>query len=374
MHIAQALVSLNLGGSELVATELSEYLARAGHRVTVISAGGPLEQRVDAGGASRLQWAIGKKSPLTLLYIGHLAQWLRQERPDVLHAHSRLPAWICLLAIRRLSAHERPVFITSMHGHYSVSRYSAVMAKGDRVIAVSDHIHDYTLRNFPVKDPGHVVTIHGGTSPESFPYLHKPDDAWFSRTFAEFPQLRNKRLLCLPGRLSRYKGHALFIELMAALAADHPDVHAIIVGQARPGSRYRSELEGLAERSGILDRLTFTGARLDMRDWLAASSIVFSLCSDPPEAFGRTVPEALRLGVPVIGWNHGGVQEVLARMFPSGAVTPDDPLDLLTRTREFLDRPPRVPPSDAFLLEDSMRSTLELYQSVRRTPGSGGGS
>jgi len=366
VHIAQALVSLNLGGSELVATELSEYLVRAGHRVTVISAGGPLQERLDACGAARLQWAIGKKSPLTLLYIKHLASWLRKERPDILHAHSRLPAWICLLAIRRLPENERPVFITSMHGHYSVNRYSAVMAKGDRVIAVSDHIHEYTLRNFPVDTPAQVVTIHGGTSPESFPYLHRPDDAWFGRTFAEFPELRNKRLLCLPGRLSRYKGHTLFIELIAALAADFPDVHGIIVGQARPGSRYRSELEGLAERSGVLDRLTFTGARLDMRDWLAASTIVFSLCSDPPEAFGRTVPEALRLGVPVIGWNHGGVQEVLARMFPAGAVTPDDPLTLLARTREFLNQRPRIPPSDAFLLEDSMQRTLELYQSVCR--------
>lgn len=374
MHIAQALVSLNLGGSELVATELSEYLVQAGHRVTVISAGGPLQQRVDAGGAFRLEWALGKKNPVTLLYIRHLANWLKRERPDILHAHSRLPAWICLLAMRRLPVSERPVFITSVHGHYSVNRYSAIMAKGDRVIAVSDHIHEYTLRNFPVTTPGHVVTIHGGTSPESFPYRHRPDDAWFGRTFAEFPQLRNKRLLCLPGRLSRYKGHTLFIELMAALAADHPDVHAIIVGQARPGSRYRSELEGLAERSGVLDRLTFTGARLDMRDWLAASSIVFSLCSDPPEAFGRTVPEALRLGVPVIGWNHGGVQEVLAGMFPEGAVIPDDPLALLARTREFLINPPRVPPSDAFLLEDSMRRTLELYQLARQGKAPGVGS
>lgn len=374
MHIAQALVSLNLGGSELVATELSEYLVHAGHRVTVISAGGPLEARLDACGAARLQWALGKKSPFTLLYIKHLANWLRTERPDILHAHSRLPAWICLLALRRLPNSERPVFITSMHGHYSVNRYSAVMAQGDRVIAVSDHIHEYTLRNFPVNAPGHLVTIHGGTSPEAFPYQHRPNDAWFGRTFAEFPQLRNKRLLCLPGRLSRYKGHTLFIELIAALVAEFPDVHALVVGQARPGSRYRSELEGLAERSGVLDRLTFTGARQDMRDWLAASTIVFSLCSDPPEAFGRTVPEALRLGVPVIGWNHGGVQEVLARMFPAGAVTPDDPLALLTRTREFLNRPPQVLRSDAFLLEDSMRRTLELYQSARQAKAPGAGS
>jgi len=366
MHVIQALVSLNLGGSELVATELSEHLTRCGHRVTVISADGPLQDRIESCGAARLPWTIGKKSLATLMYIRQLADWLEREQPDVLHVHSRLPAWICRLALRRLDPSRRPAFITSMHGHYSVNRYSAVMASGDRVVAVSEHIREYALYNYPVTDPARVVTIHGGTSPEAFPYGYRPAQVWENRTFTEFPQLRGKRLLCLPGRLSRYKGHSVFLELVAALASEFPDIHGVIVGKAKPGSRFRSELEGLAERSGIPDRITFVGARLDVRDWMSASDIVFSLCSDPPEAFGRTVPEALRLGVPVVAWNHGGVQEVLAEMFPAGAVTPDRPAELLLRTQAFLRSPPVVLPSRAFLLEDSMNQTLRLYEEIAR--------
>jgi glycosyltransferase involved in cell wall biosynthesis len=138
-------------------------------------------------------------------------------------------------------------------------------------------------------------------------------------------------------------------------------LHGVVVGKAKPGSRYRDQLEGLAERHGILDRITFTGARLDMRDWMAASEIVFSLCSDPPEAFGRTVPEALHLGVPVIGWDHGGVQEVLAEVFPRGAVIPGDRAQLLERAREFLNHRPSVARSGAFGLQESMQKTLEVY-------------
>ncbi len=164
--------------------------------------------------------------------------------------------------------------------------------------------------------------------------------------------------------MSRYKGHGDFIELLAALAQEFPDIHGLVVGKARAGSRYRSELEGLAERSGVLQRVTFTGVRLDIRDWMAASEIVFSLCSDPPEAFGRTLPEALHLGVPAIGWDHGGVAEVLAEMFPQGAVTADNPAELLARTRAFLHDRPAVLPSTAFLLEESMNRTMQLYQSV----------
>jgi glycosyltransferase involved in cell wall biosynthesis len=325
-----------------------------------------LQQRIQACGAEHLQWAIGKKSLATLSYIKRLAAWLERERPDVLHVHSRLPAWICRLALRHLHQIDRPAFVTSMHGHYSVNRYSAVMARGDRVVAVSEHIREYALYNYPIADASRVVTIHGGTSPEAFPFGYRPPQQWFSDTFVEFPQLRGKRLLCLPGRLSRYKGHSVFLELIAALVAEFPDIHGVIVGEAKPGSRFRGELEGLAERNGILDRITFVGARLDMRDWMAASDIVFSLCSDPPEAFGRTVPEALRLGIPVVAWNHGGVQEVLAEMFPAGAVPPDQPAELLRRTQSFLRAPPAVLPSSAFLLEDSMNQTLRLYQAVTR--------
>jgi len=362
VHIVQALVSLNLGGSELVATELSEYAAALGHRVTVIAADGPLGNRVRECGAEYLAWPIGKKRLNTLRYISRLSEWLERERPEILHVHSRLPAWICALAVRRLPPAARPVFITSMHGHYSVSRYSAVMASGDRVIAVSNHIRQYTLHNYPATDPDRVVTVLGGVSHQVFPYGYRPEPGWYEQTYDDFPELAKRRLLCLPGRLSRYKGHPDFIELTAALLPEFPDLHGIIVGTAKPGSRYRDELEGLAERYGVLDRITFTGARMDIRDWLAASEIVFSLCNDPPEAFGRTIPESLHLGVPVIGWNHGGVQEVLAEVFPFGAVTPGNHSQLHERVRKFLRQPPSVVRSDAFGLRESMHKTLAVYK------------
>jgi glycosyltransferase involved in cell wall biosynthesis len=364
VHIAQALVSLNLGGSELVAVELSEFAAARGHRVTVIARDGLLGGRVKACGAEHLDWAIGRKRLPTLRYVARLRQWLLAARPDILHAHSRLPAWICRLALRGLRPGARPAFITSVHGHYSVSRYSAVMVSGDRVIAVSNHIHEYTLHNYPGTDPARVMTVPGGVDRQVFTYGYRPPAHWFEQTYADFPELRGRRWICLPGRLSRYKGHADFIELVARLSRKVPSIHGVVVGQAAPGSRYRDELEGLALRYGVLDRITFTGSRTDMRDWMAASEIVYSLCSDPPEAFGRTVPEALHLGVPVIGWNHGGVQETLAAMFPAGAVTPGDRRELAERSGDFLRQRPAVTPSSAFGLRESMERTLAAYQSA----------
>ena len=364
MHIVQALVSLNLGGSELVAVELTEHARALGHRVTVVAVDGPLGDRVRACGAEHLDWPIGRKRLSTLSYIKTLREWLQEQRPDVLHVHSRLPAWICQLALKKLPPEARPAYITTMHGQYSVSRYSAVMAGGDQVIAVSKHIRDYTLYNYPKVNPDHLITIYGGISRKQFPYDYHPDDAWLDDCFQEFPQLRGQRLICLPGRMSRYKGHADFIELVARLRTCGEAIHGLIVGDARPGSRYRDELEGLASRYGIEEHITFTGARTDMRDWLALSSIVYSLCADPPEAFGRTVPEALHLGVPVIGWNHGGVGEVLAGLFPDGAVPPGDHEALLDKSIAFLQHNPTVNPAQAFGLQESMDKTMAVYQAA----------
>ena len=364
MHVVQALVSLGIGGSELVAVETTEALVAAGHRVTVIAAGGPLEQRVKAAGADWLDWPIGRKRLATLQYVRRMRSWLLENRPDIVHVHSRLPAWICHLALRKLPADKRPVFITSMHGQYSVSSYSAIMARGDHVVAVSNHIRDYTVKNYLPADSPHLHTIYGGTSRDQFPFAYRPSAEWLQRLYAEFPELGNKRILLLPGRLSRYKGHAAFIEMLAALLPEFDDIHAVILGRAKKGSRYINELEGLAERHRVSDKLTFCGVRTDMRDWMAISSLVFNLCSDPPEAFGRIVPEALSLGVPVIAWNHGGVREVLAEMFTAGAVEPDNLPALIQKARDFLQQAPMVEKSDAFSLQTSMDLTLGLYHAA----------
>lgn len=362
MHLVQLLASLSLGGSELVAVEISEYATAAGHRVTVIAGEGVLGGRLRHSGAEHLDWPVGEKRPACLACVPRLARWLAREKPDLLHAHSRLPAWIARLALRRRPADARPAFVTSVHGHYSVNPYSAIMTSGDRVIAVSGSIRDYVHRHYPAVDPNRVATVPGGIDPEAFPRGYRPPQTWLQAACSEFPALRGRRWLCLPGRLSRYKGHAEFFELLARLLTVENDLQGVVVGRTRPGSAYHDQLLKLAQRSDLAGRVTFTGERLDVRDWMAASEIVYNLCADPPEAFGRTVPEALCLGVPVIAWGHGGVGETLARLFPEGAVPPGDRDALYRRSLEFLRNRPQVPPSNAFRLPESMAATFALYE------------
>jgi glycosyltransferase involved in cell wall biosynthesis len=366
MHVVQALAALSVGGSELVATELSEYLAKQGHKVTVVAANGPIGDRLRACGASHLEWPIGKKRFSTLGLIRKLSHWMEQEQPDLVHVHSRFPAWICWLAIKGMKG-RKPKFVTTMHGHYTVSPYSSVMAKGGRTIAVSEYIRQYTLRNYPYSGPEDIVTIHGGASREAFPYGHHPPLGWRQAVDEEFPELRNKRWLLLPGRVSRWKGHVDFMQLVSQLA-DIENLHAVIVGGCRKGSRYQAELESLSNKYGLAERITFTGDRLDIRDWMAESELVVNLSNDPPEAFGRTVLETLCLGRPMVTWNHGGAAEIMAEMFPEGAVTPLDYGELEARVRGFLESPPQVKPGNAFSLNSSMAKHLALYEELLKEP------
>ena len=94
------------------------------------------------------------------------------------------------------------------------------------------------------------------------------------------------------------------------------------------------------------------------------SSIVLSL-SSTPESFGRTVAEALSIGTPVVGYNHGGVAEILAAQFPAGAVETGNLIALTDTAASILARSPRpVPGPGVFEKETMLRRTLDVYEMV----------
>ena len=97
------------------------------------------------------------------------------------------------------------------------------------------------------------------------------------------------------------------------------------------------------------------------------SDIVFCL-SPKPESFGRTAVEALALGRPVIGFDHGGIGEVLAEIYPSGRVPAGDEKKLFAKTLEFLKSAPPVPDRQPFLKSEMQAKTLALYESLVASP------
>ncbi len=371
LSVLQILPELEGGGVERGTLEVARALVEHGHRSLVVSAGGRLVEQLRIEGSEHIAWDVGRKHLATLRWIRPLRRLLRDERIDIVHVRSRLPGWILEFALRGMPPDERPVRISTVHGLYSVSRYSAIMTRGERVIAVSNTVRDYIRNNYPQCPPERIEVIPRGVDPAEFPCGYRPTEAWQHAFFEQFPNARERILLTLPGRLTRLKGHHEFIRLIRTLVQEGQPVHGLIVGGEDPRRQaYAQELREAVAQQGLEEHITFTGARSDMREIYAISQIVFSL-SCKPESFGRTVVEALSMGVPVIGWDHGGVGEVLGDIYPPGAVPLQDQTALVTRTLELLDRSPLVPAENSYTLDKMLDRTLALYEQLSiEFPGS----
>jgi glycosyltransferase involved in cell wall biosynthesis len=362
LAVAQLLPALDLGGVERGTVEVAEELMRRGHHAIVVSAGGRLRQRLLATGADHLDWAIGRKSPAVLCYLPRLRRLFRHVH--IVHARSRLPAWLSFLAWRSLPASARPHFITTVHGPYTVNAYSAAMIKGERVIAISEFIRDYIISNYPEVDPARIQVIHRGVDPSDYPYGFCPNEQWLQRWKAEYPQTQGRLLLVLPARITRWKGQEEFLELLAGLKQRGLDVQGLVVGGIHPRRQsFFTELQQLAARLDISNRVLFLGERTDLREILAISNIALSLTSEP-EAFGRTTAEALSLGTPVIGYDHGGTGEILRSVYPVGLCPLGDLNIVVERVAAFSQSAPPVPQLQPFTLEAMLDKTLALYEGV----------
>ena len=361
LTVVQMLPALESGGVEKGTLEVGNYLVQHGHRSIVISAGGRLVEQLEREGSEHLQWPVGAKRFGTLRYVWKVREFLARERPDILHLRSRLPGWIGYRAWKRLPAASRPHLVTTVHGPYTPGRYSSVMVRGERVIAISNMIREYILRNYPWVDPAIIRVIPRGVDPQTYPHGYRPPQEWLARWYAQYPQLAGKYVITLPGRLTRWKGQEDFIRILAGLKRRGLPVHGVLVGDAHPRKQYYAdELRAQAVAAGLANDVTFTGHRGDLKEIMAVSDAVLSLSLDP-EAFGRVSLEALTLGVPVAAYDHGGVAEQLAAVFPKGRVPVGDTVraeELLARW--YVERP-AVPPQNPFTLERMLRSTLETY-------------
>ena len=338
LTVVQLLPALESGGVERSTLEIADALVRGGHRAVVVSAGGRLVRRLLDCGAEHVALDIGRKSLATLRTVRPLRELLAREGADIVHARSRLPAWIGWRALRGMADAERPRFVTTVHGLNSPSRYSAIMTRGERVICVSDTVRDYVLRHYPRTAPAKLRVVPRGIDPAAFPPTPWPDRVARAGAAAPHPQLGGEGpLLLLPGRGTRLKGHADALALLARLRGDGLDARLWMPGARDPArADYVAELEARAAELGVADVVAITPPTSAIAQAYAASDLVLQL-SRKPEAFGRTVIEALSAGRPVLGWAHGGVGELLRELQPGGVVPPFDEAALHADARRLLE-------------------------------------
>ena len=367
LTVVQLLPALQSGGVERSTLEIAAALVRAGHRAVVVSAGGRLVQPLLEVGAEHLTLDIGRKSLLTLRHVVGLRRLFTELGADIVHARSRLPAWLGWYALRGMPPAMRPRFVTTVHGLNSPSRYSAVMTYGERVICVSQTVRDYVCTHYPHTDTARLRVIPRGVEIAQFPRRPQPDRR--ARTWAQtlVPSLpADAPLLLLPGRGTRLKGHADGLQLLAAVRAAGLPAWLWLPGAREPGREaYIRLLEAEKARLGVADAVAFTEPPARIAEAYAASDLVLQL-SRKPEAFGRTVIEALAVGRPVLGWAHGGAGELLAELQPAGAVPPFDAQALAQQALALLHHRPAPPARLPYTLQAMQTATLNVYDELRR--------
>lgn len=362
LTVVQLIPAMQSGGAERTALEIGRALVQAGHRSVVISAGGRLVEQLQAEGSEHITLDLGRKSLRTLTRLGALRRVLRELKPDIVHARSRLPAWMGWWALKGMTP--RPHFVTTVHGFNSPGRYSAILLRGERVVVVSQTLRDYVLSHYRWLEPARVRVVPRGIDPAAFPYGHRPDDAWQKAFFAEFPALSGAPLLTMPARGTRLKGHHDAIELLADLKRRGIEARLLLLGVIEPGREaYVAELQELIRVRGVTSQVVLAPPRDDIRDIYAVSALVLQL-SNKPESFGRTVIEALSLCRPVLGYAHGGVGELLAELYPAGRVPQGDRERLVERAAELLRVSPSISPLHGYRLTDMQQATLALYEEV----------
>jgi len=359
------------GGVERGTVEVAEAIVQTGGRAIVVSAGGPKVHELRRVKAEHIELPVNSKNPFVIYAnIQRLVDLINKEGVDVVHARSRAPAWSAYFATKKTGI----PFITTFHGPYGLRgflkrKYNSVMTKGDRVIAISGFI------------AGHIRRIYGVPTKKIRTILRGVDISRFDPKKVSAERIvglaNGWRLsdgypvIMLPGRLTRWKGQAVFIEAIAKL--NRRDIRCLLVGGDQGRESYRQELEALVEKFDLGEVVRMVDHCDDMPAAYMLSDVVIS-ASTEPEAFGRVIVEGQALGRLVIASKHGGAQETVTEGKTGWLVPPMDAdalaeamelaLSLSEDEREAIAKNCIANVRENFTKETMCAKTLDVYNEV----------
>ena len=359
------------GGTERSTVEIAQALVAAGWRALVASAGGAMLRQIDAAGARHFQLPLKGKNPIQIRNNGgRLAELIRAEKVDIIHARSRAPAWSAYHAAQKTGCH----FITTFHGAYGTSgalkrRYNAVMVKGERVIANSQFTANHIIHTYAM-DQEHLRIIRRGVDVSVYSAGAVPQ-ARLVQLAGQWRLPDGKSVIMLPGRLTAWKGHAVLLDALIHLTRD--DYVVVFVGDDQGRTDYRHQLERKVEKNGLGHIVRFAGPCRDMPAAYMSADVVVN-ASTKPEAFGRVIVEAQAMGRPVVAFDHGGAKETILEGETGLLVEPGDAralaralnaaLDLDAERRKSMAEVAIRNVLDNFTLDKMCDSTLAVYREV----------
>jgi glycosyltransferase involved in cell wall biosynthesis len=340
--ILQILPELGSGGVERGTIEVATALQAAGAEPIVTSAGGKMVAQLEGQRIAHHHLPLASKNPLTIWQnISHVEALIKRENISLVHARSRAPAWSAYYAAKRCKV----PFLTTFHGVYNgyhyvgpKRAYNAIMTKGKKIIAVSEHVAKHIQRYYGIPER-RIRTIHRGADVNYFDPAKK-NPIQMSDLCDQWRVKENVPILLLPGRLTRWKGQHVLLEALGQLP--HRNFFCVLLGEPGKHPGYVRELESLVSQHQLEGCVRMVGTTQDMRNAYAVADVILSPAIEP-EAFGRVPVEAQAMGKSIIATAHGGAMETIR--------TDDDYTGWL------------VPPGDAESLSKAIERVLQLPDS-----------
>jgi len=354
----QLVPAMEQGGVEQYVVQLNRILVKAGWENVVVSRGGKLDAAIEKDGGRVVHQEMKSKNPLTVLpRVARLRRLLKRERPDVVCAHSRVPAWLFVLAAKGLDVK----WITYAHGANSISRYSRVMTKGTVVMCPSNFIRTYLMEAYGVSSSRFRVVPHGIDAARFDPA--KVDAAFVAAKRREWGIAPDTKVVMSIGRITRIKGFDALIRAMRDL-----DGKLVIVGGAEKGKEaYFNELRALVGELGMQERVVFAGPQTQMPECLLIADVVVSANTTKPESFGLSMAEALMMGRPVVAKNFGGARDIVRNGVDGVLVETER--DFAAAIGKALAMPGgdlRAAARERFDFDIMSRNTLAVYEELAR--------
>lgn len=377
--------TLHAGAADAGAIDLVRILGAGGHRPILVSRGGRREGEATAAGAELIRLDVATQNPLLMARNAvALARLVRTRGCDVAHAHGRAAAWSTYLAARAAGVPFLTTWYKGFRQQNAFKRlYNGVMARGERVIAVSDQIAELIAERHGTP-PARIAVIPTGIDLAYF------DPAAVSQLRVESVRRNwgiagSTRVILVVGRMLRRKGHHVVVKAVHRLKERGlKDVVCVIAGEDQGQTRYSGELWDLVASTGTADVIRLAGAVEDMPAAYAAATVVVAAAVQP-EGVQRAVLEAQAMARPVVVSDlAAGPEAVLAPPAVSEErmtglrVAADDEAALATglirlfsltdAARAAVGARGRAWVSDHFNAPGVARETLALYAEIARRP------
>jgi len=301
-----------------------------------------------------------------------LANDIRRHRIDIVHSYNFYGNFFAVPAARFARAPVVVASIRSMSAMYTPLQRRAhryVCRLADCILTNADAIRQSLIAEGYEAEK--ITVIPNGIDVASFRGTAEGGQR-FRREFA-FPA--DAPIVAVVARLGAVKGIEYFLEAAGGLVQRFPHARFAIVGggtfvnNGRSTPRdYRRELEAMAQRLGLGERVVFTGARNDVADVL--SQVVVSVLPSLSEGVPNTVLESMAAGVPVVATRVGGIPEAVEDGESGLLVPARDPAALARAIGRLLEdhdlarrlgQAGRRRVAQHFNLEHSVRQTEALY-------------